>query len=58
MTSIYIFTYRSNDKYKEMSVLLFKPLEEVASSSIGVDCGESLKTAGDVWGEWWLADIF
>lgn len=45
---MYILTYRSNDKYKKMSVLLFKPLEEVVSSSIGVDCGESLETAGDV----------
>lgn len=40
-----------------MNVLLFKPLEEVTSSSVSMDCGESLKTAGDVWGEWWLAHI-
>lgn len=40
-----------------MELLLFIPVEEVASSSISVDGGESLKTAGDVWGEWWLADI-
>lgn len=54
---MHILTYGSNGKFKEMSVRLFKPLEKVASSSVGVDCGESLKTAGDVWGEWWLADI-
>ena len=54
---MYVSTYRSNNKYKEMCVLFFKPLEEVVSSSIGMDCWKSLKTAGDVWGEWWLADI-
>lgn len=32
-------------------------MEEVASSSISVDGGESLETAGDVGGEWRLADI-
>lgn len=32
--------------------LLCSPLEEVVPSSIGVDCRESLKTAGDVRGEW------
>lgn len=37
---------------------LYSPLEEVAPSSVGVDGGESLKTAGDVRGEWWLADVF
>lgn len=31
---------------------LYTPLEEVRPSSIGVDGGESLKTAGDVRGEW------
>lgn len=37
--------------------LLYSPMEEVVPSSISVDCGESLKTAGDVRGEWWLADV-
>ncbi len=37
--------------------LLHSPMEEVVPSSISVDCGESLKTAGDVRGEWWLADV-
>lgn len=36
---------------------LCSPLEEVMTSSICVDGGESLKTAGYVRGEWRLADV-
>lgn len=36
---------------------LNSPLEEVVASSISMDCGESLETAGDVRGERRLADV-
>lgn len=36
---------------------MYSPLEEIMPSSIGMDGGEALKAAGDVRGEWWLADI-
>lgn len=36
---------------------MLSPLQEAGLSPISMDGGESLKTAGDMGGEWGLADV-